>query len=94
MNDKGFTVTDFLSDGCFRDWVLSPNEENSVSWENWIKRHPHQQGEMEWARRILTGMHQSLQVLPLSKAACLWAAIEAGIETAEDQPPAPASFLE
>jgi hypothetical protein len=89
MSYTDFTAADFLSDGYFREWILSPNEENSCFWENWMQTHPHQQGEIELACQLMAGLQQSLPVLPPTKAASIWAAVEA--EMAAEARPAVAA---
>ena len=80
MDYKDFTAADFLADGYFREWVLSPNEANSQCWVQWMAAHPQQQDEIDLARNLLGALQQSLQVLPPGKASRIRAAIEAAIE--------------
>lgn len=84
MNYIDFTVTRFLSDASFREWVLSPDTANKLYWEDWCRRHPGQQEEVSLARQLIA----QEQYLPGDRVESLWAAIEAEVDAAPLTPPA------
>jgi hypothetical protein len=88
MNENDFTAADFLADGYFREWILSPNKENHLYWENWINAHPGRQAELDLARQLLAEIHIPQHTLSQNKVDKIWAAIEAGVEAAEESPAA------
>ncbi len=53
MDYKKFTVTDFICDEYFQNWILQPDEQKNEFWHNWIKQHPHGKDIVEQARKVL-----------------------------------------
>lgn len=41
MDYKKFTVTDFICDEEFQNWIIQPDEQKNEFWQNWINKHPH-----------------------------------------------------
>jgi hypothetical protein len=91
MNYIDFTVTGFLSDASFREWVLSPDTANRLYWEDWCRKHPSQQEEIALARQLV---EMQPDFLPEDRVDSLWAAIEAEMGAAPAaplKPPGPAA---
>jgi hypothetical protein len=86
MNENDFTTADFLADGYFREWILSPNQENRLFWEHWINAHPGRQPELDLARQLMADIHIPSHTLSPNKVDKIWAAIEAEMATADDIP--------
>ena len=84
MDYIDFTVTRFLSDASFREWVLSPDTASKRYWEDWCRRHPGQQEEVNLARQLIA----QEQYLPGARVEGLWAAIEAEVDATPHTPPA------
>lgn len=53
MNYKKFTITDFISDEYFQDWVIEPNEESNNFWEQWLNKNPDKRRVVREARDVL-----------------------------------------
>jgi transmembrane sensor len=86
MNENDFTAADFLADGYFREWILSPNKENRLYWENWAEAHPGLQAELDLARQLMVEIQITQHTLSQNKADKIWAAIEAEVAAAEAGP--------
>lgn len=53
MNYKRFTVTDFLSDEYFQNWVIEPDEEANDFWNQWLNKNPDKRNTVEEAKEVL-----------------------------------------
>lgn len=53
MNYKKFTVTDFLADENFQNWIVEPDAEKDKFWNKWLDRHPEKRVTVERAREVL-----------------------------------------
>jgi hypothetical protein len=89
MNYIDFTVTGFLSDASFREWVLRPDAPNRLYWEDWCRQHPGQQQEIALARQLVVNGQMPLDFLPEERVDSLWAAIEAEMEAGPSTPHVP-----
>ena len=49
MNYRNFTIEDFLADDFFQRWVLDPDVESNVFWQNWIRENPDKKALIEQA---------------------------------------------
>src|SRR5580698_4496483 len=52
-----FTLSDFISDPFFQDWVIHPEGEAASFWEDWVKRHPENAELIREARTLLESIH-------------------------------------
>ncbi len=48
-----YTVTEFLEDEYFQQWVRQPDQETDEFWHEWLKKYPHKLGEITEARSLL-----------------------------------------
>ncbi len=53
MNYKKFTVTDFICDEYFQNWIIRPDEQTNDFWNNWMQAHPGKNDMIEQARKVL-----------------------------------------
>lgn len=53
MNYKRFTVTDFVSDEHFQNWIIEPDEKNDNFWNRWMDKHPDKRKTVEQAKDVL-----------------------------------------
>ena len=53
MNYENYHLEDFLQDEEFKRWVLNPDAESEVFWNNWLISHPHQREIILKARELL-----------------------------------------
>ena len=44
MKYLNYTVEDFVLDKEFREWVIKPNKELNLYWQNWLEKHPEKTG--------------------------------------------------
>jgi len=52
-----FTLSDFISDPFFQDWVIHPEGETASFWEDWVQRHPEKAEMIREARTLLESVH-------------------------------------
>jgi ferric-dicitrate binding protein FerR (iron transport regulator) len=72
MNYGNYAASDFIKDEFFQDWVLKPNAENNLVWENWLTENPQQKIEVEKARGLLLSIKFEPQVLADTKVESIW----------------------
>lgn len=48
-----FTLSDFVSDPFFQDWVIHPDGEEAGFWDDWMQRHPEKAEMLREARTLL-----------------------------------------
>lgn len=80
MNYSDFTARELLNDEYFQNWVLKPDAESNLFWENWLAQHPHQQAEVDKARQLLQSLALKPSRLPEARVAQIWDHLQAHIE--------------
>lgn len=53
MKYLDYTVEDFVLDKEFREWVIRPNKELNLHWQNWLDKHPEKQEVVRQAVEII-----------------------------------------
>lgn len=53
MNYEKFTVTDFICDEYFQNWIIHTDERTNDFWNKWIERHPGKKETIEQAKQVL-----------------------------------------
>lgn len=53
MDYKKFTVTDFICDEDFQDWIIQPDEQKNEFWNNWIAKNADKKETVELAKKVL-----------------------------------------
>jgi len=53
MNYKRFTVTDFISDEYFQNWIIEPDERTNEFWNKWLDKNPDKRNAVQEAREVL-----------------------------------------
>ena len=48
-----FTLSDFITDPFFQDWVISPEGEAATFWDDWLERHPEKAEMIREAKMLL-----------------------------------------
>ena len=85
MNPKDFSIEDFVLDKFFREWVLKPDRESNVFWEQYLKEHPYQVDIMEKARQIILNLPRIHQRIAENEVLQMWNNIKSGMENSADQ---------
>jgi transmembrane sensor len=52
-----FTLSDFIGDPFFQDWVIHPEGETASFWEDWVQRHTEKAEMIREARTLLESVH-------------------------------------
>jgi transmembrane sensor len=50
---KDYTIRDFLHHELFRKWVINPDHDTNIFWDNWLAEHPDKREMIEQAKDIL-----------------------------------------
>lgn len=53
MKYLNYTVEDFVLDKDFRQWVIKPNKELNLYWQNWLEEHPEKREVVRQAVEII-----------------------------------------
>jgi len=53
MNKKQRDYISFLKDESFRNWVIQPNHESNLFWQQYLKANPDQENDIKKAREVL-----------------------------------------
>jgi len=75
-------VEDFVLDRSFRKWVLKPDKESNLYWEQYMKDHPRLAGVIEEARKITLQFPQVNYPLSEEEISSMWEAISRNMEEA------------
>lgn len=54
-----YGVDQFVSDPCFRDWVLNRGNPSSIYWWLWLSYHPEKLSVVKEARTLLFSLNPS-----------------------------------
>lgn len=76
MDYSQFTADDFSKDESFQDWVLKPNRQNNLFWENWLATNPDRKSDVDKARTLLLSIEFRPQALPEARVEALWDRIQ------------------
>ncbi|MEO6705975.1 MAG: FecR domain-containing protein [Ginsengibacter sp.] len=57
MNYKKFTVTDFICDEYFQNWIIRSDEQTNDFWNNWMQSNPGKNDIIEQARKVLLNIN-------------------------------------
>lgn len=80
MDISNYTIEDFVLDQEFRLWILSPNVESNIIWENLLTENPSQFKNVKIAREILLNLSFKNQKLTEAESWEIWQAIDGEIE--------------
>lgn len=86
MNYDQYKIEDFLLDEQFKKWILNPEKEDNVYWENFLAKNPRKSQELLEAREILLNLSMNEYKLSSEEASELWDRIEKKTETIEGDP--------
>jgi ferric-dicitrate binding protein FerR (iron transport regulator) len=73
---RHFTVTDFILDDDFINWVIDPVEENAVSWDEFISQNPLQEKNVADARLLINSLDTSGKNAPDEIKNRIWESIQ------------------
>lgn len=64
MNHTGFSVEDFIWDEDFRQWVLFPDADADLFWNEWIAQYPSKEADVIAAKQIIKAI--KIKNVPIS----------------------------
>ena len=88
-----YTAEDFVRDGFFQVWVLSPTPASEQYWEDFQLRFPERKGVLRAARSLFLALHESQSFPTEAQARQAWQIIQSQTDTApsekEEEIPSP-----
>jgi transmembrane sensor len=88
MEDKKYTVSDFLLDESFQEWVKNPGSSHEAFWDKWLESNPVYNAEVSEARKLLLNLDKTNKQFSQAYIDKLWAGIELKIDEDAPQPEA------
>lgn len=86
MDYSQYSVEDFLLDDRFRKWIINPDKDDHVFWENWLARNPSRANDLIEAKNMLLHLSMKDHRLGADEADALWNNLEKEIDLIEDIP--------
>lgn len=81
MNNKKYnSITDFLEDDSFKNWVLHKNGTDVNFWEFWISNNPEKKDVVNQAKNVVLGVSFNKDFVNQKKVALEWAKLESKIK--------------
>lgn len=77
MDYTQFTAIDLAADPGFIGWVQRPDATNTTFWETFLAQNPDRAGEVDAARKLITGWQINPQIRPDENMRAIWLNIEA-----------------
>ncbi len=81
MEYKNYKVEDFVLNSRFRRWILNPQKEDHLHWEEYLKKHPEKLVVIEEAKRIVTELPKIDYRLDKEEKSLLWHSISDNISS-------------
>lgn len=81
MDISKYTAQDFVLDPSFRKWVVDPDAETKIKWEDLLMKNPHQYNEAEQAREIIINLSIKNHQLEDDEVVGVWRNIMQNLET-------------
>ncbi|MEA5256690.1 FecR family protein [Arcicella aquatica] len=86
MNYQNFEIEDFVADDYFKNWVLAPNAESEMFWNNYIEQYPEKNAVVEESRLLIMGLREAeTAYFPIKKTARIWDNIQQKVQNEEDE---------
>jgi transmembrane sensor len=85
MDISKFTAEDFVLDKEFRLWILKPNLETNIIWDNLLSENPNQLKNIKIAREIVLNLSFKDQKLTEKESWEIWQAIDREIDGLEPE---------
>lgn len=80
MSKSEYSVEDFVLDPEFKKWVLNPDAETKIYWEEYLKRNPSKNQDMVLARKILLNLSRSTGQVDENRIKTAWSNIEKSLD--------------
>ncbi len=80
MNYQQYSVEDFVLDKSFRKWVLDPDKDTCLFWNNWLDEHPEKAETVARAIELLRQIPVQEDILNAQEILSLSQSIEKGID--------------
>lgn len=72
MDFKGYSAEDFVLNKRFRQWILDPQKNDHLFWEDYIRRHPEKLSAIIEAKKLLLQMPEATEKLSETEKNDLW----------------------
>lgn len=80
MSKSEYSVEDFVLDPEFKKWVLNPDAETKIYWEEYLKRNPSKNQDIVLARKILLNLSRNTAHVDENRIMATWSNIEKSLD--------------
>ncbi|WP_194973815.1 FecR family protein [Aquiflexum lacus] len=80
MCKSEYSIEDFVLDPEFKKWVLNPDAETKIYWEEYLKRNPSKNQDIVLARKILLNLSRSTGRVDENRVKAAWSNIEKSLD--------------
>ncbi|WP_373494658.1 FecR family protein [Aquiflexum sp.] len=80
MCKSEYSIEDFVLDPEFKKWVLNPDAETKIYWEEYLKSNPSKNQDIVLARKILLNLSRSTGHVDENRVRATWSNIEKSLE--------------
>lgn len=80
-----YTIEDYAQDEGFIAWVLSPDKESDILWNDFIQSHPELSHKISSAKELVRSLSPHLSPAPTPIKSRVWSRIEASTRAAQTQ---------
>jgi transmembrane sensor len=71
-NYSNYTVTDFVQDQFFQEWILRPDQATNSFWRLWLRAHPEKTASIKEAKMIIVKIKSPFYCLSDNEIKELW----------------------
>lgn len=86
MDYSKYSVEDFLLDDRFRKWIIDPEKDDNIFWEQWLAENPSRAKDLVEARKVLLNLSMKDYKIADEESNDLWDRIEKEIDLTDDIP--------
>jgi transmembrane sensor len=80
MCKSEYSIEDFVLDPEFKKWVLNPDAETKIYWEEYLKRNPSKNQDIILARKILLNLSRTTGYVDENRVRAAWSNIEKSLD--------------
>jgi transmembrane sensor len=80
MCKSEYSIEDFVLDPEFKKWVMNPDAETKIYWEEYLKSNPSKNQDIVLARKILLNLSRSTGRVDENRVKAAWSNIEKSLD--------------
>jgi hypothetical protein len=83
MDLTNYSVKDFVMNESFQKWILEPDEEVNIFWEDWLNSHPDKEALISEARSTILAISEAYEKSVTYECDLVWNMITASMHDLE-----------